>query len=264
MPDWPLSYGQVMPEMKGGIFYEHGHRMVASTVGFMTIIMAAWLWRADPRSWMKRLGVAALGVVVFQGILGGLTVIYLLPKPVSIGHACLAELFFSTTCAIVLFTSREWRAGPSPVNSGGWPVRPGAVVLVPLAVLCQVALGAAYRHKVLDLVPHVLGALVVMAVVMYSAILILINHRDHPPLRRTATAMLAITSAQVFLGVAAYMSRVATADAPQPMPVMVAFTVAHVALGALTMASSVITAIQVHRHVRPHFVAAPSGATFAR
>jgi cytochrome c oxidase assembly protein subunit 15 len=250
--------------MKGGVFYEHGHRMVASTVGLMTIVMAVWLWRADPRPWMKRLGWAALGGVVFQGLLGGLTVIYLLPKPVSIGHACLAELFFSTTCAIALFTSREWHRGPVPVASAGWPVRPGSVVLLPLAVLCQVALGAAYRHKVLDLIPHVLGALAVMALVMYSAILILVNHRDHPPLRRTATALLSITFLQVFLGVAAYMSRVSTADAPQPMPVMVVLTVAHVALGALTMAASVIAAIQVHRHVRPPLVEAPAGATFAR
>src|SRR5690349_22792780 len=69
VPDWPLSYGKVMPEMEGGIFFEHGHRMVASTVGFLTIILAFWLWRADPRAWMRRLRFAALGAVIFQGIL---------------------------------------------------------------------------------------------------------------------------------------------------------------------------------------------------
>src|SRR3982750_2914110 len=64
VPDWPLSYGQVMPEMKGGVFFEHGHRMVASFVGFLTVIMAIWLWRSDDRKWMKGLGFAALGAVI--------------------------------------------------------------------------------------------------------------------------------------------------------------------------------------------------------
>ncbi len=62
VPDWPLSYGKLMPPMTGGIFYEHGHRMVATTVGFMTIILAFWLWRADDRPWMRKLGFAALGL----------------------------------------------------------------------------------------------------------------------------------------------------------------------------------------------------------
>ncbi len=256
-----------MPEMKGGIFYEHGHRMIASTVGFMTIVLAVWIWRSEPRAWMKRLGFAALGAVIFQGVLGGLTVLYLLPKPVSISHACLAELYFSTTCAIALFTSEQWKRGPVPVESAGWPAKPGSVVWLPAIVLCQVALGAAFRHKALDLVWHVAGAFVVTAVVMYSAIVFLLNFRDHQPLRSTAIALLAIVFAQVFAGVAAYMSRVSTADAPQPMPVMVVFTVAHVALGALTMATSVLMAIQVHRHVRrPSAVEAPvrGGVSYAR
>jgi cytochrome c oxidase assembly protein subunit 15 len=264
VPDWPLSYGQVMPEMKGGIFYEHGHRMVATTVGFLTIILAIWLWKSDPRPWMKRLGLAALGGVIFQGILGGLTVIFLLPKLVSISHACLAELFFSTVCAIALFTSRPWNRGAIPVQASGFLARPGTVIWLPAVVLAQVALGAAFRHKLLDLVFHVAGAFVVTGVVMYSAIVFLMNYREHAPIRNTATALLVVTFAQVFLGVAAYMSRVTTADAPQPMPVMVIFTVAHVALGALTMAASVLMAIQVHRHVRLAHVEAPmTGVRYA-
>jgi len=265
VPDWPLSYGQVMPEMKGGIFYEHGHRMVASTVGLLTIVLAAWLWRSDPRPWMKRMGLAALGLVIVQGVLGGMTVLFLLPKPVSIAHACLAELFFSTTCAIALFTSREWRAGPVAAAAAGWPAKPGSVIWLPALVLVQVGLGAAFRHKALDVIPHVAGAFVVAAALLFAGIVFLMNYRDHAPLRRTAAALLAITLTQVFLGVGAYMSRVATADAPQPMPVMIILTVAHVALGALTMASSVLMAIQVHRHLRPVSVEAPRmGVSYAR
>src|SRR6202050_1386780 len=93
VPDWPLSYGKLMPPMEGNIFYEHGHRMVATTVGLLTIGMVIALLRAEPRRWLRNLGWIALGAVVVQGVLGGMTVIFLLPKPVSIGHACLAQLF---------------------------------------------------------------------------------------------------------------------------------------------------------------------------
>src|ERR1700736_5158920 len=81
VPDWPTSYGWNMftfPPSKwvGGILYEHGHRLIASTVGFFTIVLAIWLWRAEPRRWMRRLGLAALGAVILQGLLGGLTVLF--------------------------------------------------------------------------------------------------------------------------------------------------------------------------------------------
>src|SRR3954463_15523843 len=83
VPDWPLSYGKLMPPMEGGVRYEHSHRMVATTVGLLTIVLAVWLWRIDPRRWMRRLGLVALAVVIAQGLLGGMTVIFMLPKPVS-------------------------------------------------------------------------------------------------------------------------------------------------------------------------------------
>jgi cytochrome c oxidase assembly protein subunit 15 len=261
VPDWPLSYGQVMPEMKGGVFYEHGHRMVATTVGFLTIILAIWITRVDERRWMKRLGWAALGAVIAQGLLGGMTVIFLLPKPVSISHACVAELFFSTICAIALFTSEGWRRGAYPVDGTSFIARHAYVL--PAVVLAQVALGAAYRHKALDLAFHAAGAAVATGVVLYAAVSTLVNYPRHGALRGTALALLTITFAQVFLGVGAYMSRVATADAPQPMPVMVWFTVAHVAVGALTMAFSVLMTIQMKRHIR--LAEAPAGqVSYAR
>ena len=75
----------------GGILYEHGHRLIASTVGFLTIILAVWLWMAEPRRWLRWLGVAALGAVVAQGLLGGLTVLFFLPAAISTAHAGLAR-----------------------------------------------------------------------------------------------------------------------------------------------------------------------------
>src|SRR3989338_726134 len=108
VPDWPLSYGQFMPPMVGGIRYEHSHRLIAASVGLMTILLVGWLMAVERRRWVRWLGIAALGTVVLQGILGGLTVLYLLPDPVSIFHACLAQTFFALIVALAFFTSREW------------------------------------------------------------------------------------------------------------------------------------------------------------
>ncbi len=98
VPDWPLSYGSLLPPMVGGIFYEHGHRMIASFVGLLSIVLAVWLWRVESRRlgerWLRWLGVAALGAVVAQGMLGGITVLFFLPPAVSSAHATLAQLFF--------------------------------------------------------------------------------------------------------------------------------------------------------------------------
>ena len=81
-PDWPLSNGQVFPKMVGNLFWEHGHRMVATTVGMLTIVLLVYILMVEKRSWVRKLGIFALVAVVAQGLLGGLTVIYLLPAPV--------------------------------------------------------------------------------------------------------------------------------------------------------------------------------------
>ncbi len=250
VPDWPLSYGRLMPPMEGNIFYEHGHRMVATTVGLLTIGMAIWLMRAERRRWLRNLGWIALAAVVAQGVLGGMTVIFMLPKPVSIGHACLAQLFFSTTVAVALFTSESWSRGAHVVDNGGAPPLHWLALAAACCVFVQLALGASARHQAIGILPHVIGALVATGMVLWVSVRVLMRHAGHDALRRSALALLSITFFQVFLGIAAYMSRLATAEAPQPMPIMVGFTVAHVAVGALTLASSVVLAIQVLRHVR--------------
>ncbi|HCC57836.1 MAG TPA: hypothetical protein DEQ47_11360 [Solibacterales bacterium] len=258
VPDWPLSYGRLMPPMEGNIFYEHGHRMIATAVGLLSIAMAVWLWRSASPRWLKITGLAAVGGVIAQGVLGGITVLWMLPPAVSSSHACLAELFFSTTVAIAVFTSRGWQAGAVPVEDRGLlPLRFVALFL-PVFVLFQVALGATARHKAIGSIYHIANSALVTSAVLYVTLRILLHFAKHDALRRSAIVMLVVTFAQVFLGIAAYMSRLATADAVQPIPVMVTFTVMHVAVGALTMAASVLLAIQVCRNVRR--VAAPQAS----
>ncbi len=250
VPDWPLSYGTWMPPMVGGIFYEHGHRMVASFVGFLTIILAVWLARAEDRRWVKVLGWAALGAVILQGVLGGLTVLFLLPAAVSVGHACLAQLFFCMVVSLAAVTSPDWR------RRQGEPTRPradeGSPTLRHLclaangAILLQLALGAALRHKAFGILPHLGGAALVTVLVFWIMVRSVSRHADEPRVFGWSLALNGMLMLQLILGAAAYWIRQETGHIPQPLPLMVALTVTHVAAGAALLATSVVLSIQAH------------------
>lgn len=145
VPDWPLSYGQVMPPMVGGIFYEHGHRMVATFVGLLTTVLAFWLWRTEDRKWVRMLGWIALGGVILQGLLGGLTVLFLLPTAISVSHATLAQSFFCLTVVIAMVTSPAFRSHHAPELPVAAYTRRFAV-LTTAAIFLQLVLGALMRH----------------------------------------------------------------------------------------------------------------------
>src|SRR5215204_5838906 len=117
--DWPLSNGQVFPRMVGNLFWEHGHRMVATTVGLLTITLTIYLLRKEKRSWVRRLAVFALFAVIAQGLLGGLTVKLMLPLAVSAAHATLAQLFFCTTVSLAVVTAPSWHRNLATVEEQG-------------------------------------------------------------------------------------------------------------------------------------------------
>ena len=246
VPDWPLSYGTWMPPMVGGIFYEHGHRMIGASVGLLTIILALWLWRAERRSWLRRLGFIGVAVVVLQGVLGGITVLYLLPWPVSVGHASLAQLFFCLMVSLALFTSKGWQEEKPPLTEVGVPSLPHLAIATALAVFVQLVLGATVRHQVLGIAPHLLGAALVVVLVAWTVRRVLL-HRKQTALRQPAKALAILTALQLALGTGSYLARLATSGAPQPQSLTVALTVAHVAAGALLLATSVVLALQAHR-----------------
>ena len=146
VPDWPLSYGMVMPPMVGGILYEHGHRMIASFVGLCTLILTVWLWKKEERRWVKVLGIAALGAVITQGLLGGLTVIFLLPTAISVSHAALAQTFFVIVSSIALFTSRWWQTDyPKFSHTADRSLFRLSIAAI-ICVYIQLILGALMRH----------------------------------------------------------------------------------------------------------------------
>ena len=147
VPDWPLSYGKLMPPMVGGILYEHSHRMVATFVGLLTTVLAIWVWRKDERRWIRLLALLALLTVILQGVLGGLTVLYLLPTGISVGHATLAQTFFCIVGSIAFFTSRWWLSDHTPLSDmGRRPSTQTLCVAATLAVYLQLILGALMRH----------------------------------------------------------------------------------------------------------------------
>ncbi len=231
VPDWPTTYGWNMftfPPSKwvGGILYEHGHRLIASTVGFLTIILAVWLWLSEPRRWMKWLGVGALGAVIAQGVLGGLTVMFFLPAPISTAHAGLAEIFFCMTVAIALFTSPGWtRAGGV---AGDARLRALATTTTAL-IYCQILVGATMRHTGAGLAipdfPLMFGHLVPTH--WDAKIAIHFAHR--------AGALLVALS--IIATAAAVFSRTTLGELRRPAAWLVALVVIQITLGALTVLS---------------------------
>ncbi len=249
VPDWPLSYGMLMPPMVGGIFYEHGHRMIAATVGLLTVIQAIWLQRREPKRFVRILGWCAVGAVIAQGVLGGLTVIFLLPPAISIGHAGLAEIFLCLNVSMAFFTSkgfsalRRYERGDAPVVS--------STLLVAL-VYVQILAGALMRHlgaglaipdfplsfgrlvpdfgstAVLVNFAHRAGGFTVLVAVLAMFVHLLKFESDHP-LRHAANFLLVFVTAQVMLGGYTVWS------GKQPH-----ITSLHVMIGALTLATSLV------------------------
>jgi len=263
VPDWPTSYGWNMftfpPSMwVANILYEHGHRLIASSVGFLTIIMAAWLWLAEPRRWLRWFGVAALGAVVAQGILGGITVLFFLPAAVSTAHAGLAEIFFCMTVAIALFTSPGWVASDAGAVDDA-RLRRIATAATAL-VYSQIIVGAAMRHTGAGLaipdfplmfghvVPdhwspaiavhfaHRMGALVVTCAILMAFAYLRAHHRTRRELMRPATLLLALVAVQVTLGAFTVLS--------QRNPWINSF---HVVGGALVLATSLVLTLRSWR-----------------
>jgi len=252
VPDWPLSYGKVFPPMIGGIFYEHGHRMIAATVGFLTVIQAIWLQRRERKRFVRTLGWCALGAVIAQGVLGGLTVIFLLPHAISVAHAGLAEIFFCINTSIAFFTSRAYESLRA-MEKGDAPAGP-AMGLVALVYL-QILIGALMRHlgaglAIPDfplsfghLVPgftsaaiavnfaHRLGGALVAASIL-AMFLRLLRFTPTHPLRQVGTFLLIVVAAQVMLGAYTIWS------GKQPV-----ITSLHVMTGALTLATSLVLAL---------------------
>jgi heme a synthase len=270
VPDWPLSYGQVFPRMVGGVFYEHGHRMVAASVGFLTVILAIWTWLRERRKWVRRVGLLALVAVICQGLLGGITVLFLLPTAVSVGHAGLAQIFLCLTVSLAVFTSRGWRQRQPRLDDSGTPRLRALTVLTTAVIYGQILLGALVRHtgsglaipdfplafgrlvpevftrQILIQYIHRIGALVVTVCVVWAVSAVLRRYRSEPWLVRPAILLASALALQIFLGAETVWSGKAVIPATL-----------HVAVGATTLAASVILTLRTYRVLYPSALARP-------
>lgn len=279
VPDWPTTYGWNMfmfplSKMVGGIRYEHSHRLIASSVGFLTIILALWTWRVETRRWVRALGFAALGAVILQGLLGGLTVLLFLPPPVSIGHAGLAQIFFCIVLTLAAVTSPRWLRETAPVEDGA--LRRVAVTTTVL-IYVQILLGATMRHtnaglaiptfplafghlipphwdaKIAIHFAHRIGALVVTLAILATSGHVLYHHRHRPELVRPAVALLVFLTTQVVLGAYVVLS------AKNPV-----INTAHVVNGALVLGTSLSLTLRSWRAAFERTAIAHTSADFVR
>jgi len=237
VPDWPLSWGRLIPTLEGGIRYEFAHRAAAMLVGLLTVGLALGMGKEKPLpngrgSVGRKLAWAAVAVVLAQAGLGGVAVKFVTPAWATIAHASLGQIFFAMMVAICV--------GLFAGFDGGWAA---PTVICTVALFTQTILGAGVRYGVIDPAAHIAGAVLATILVMWAGLSLLMRHMENPMLRRPALLLLSLTFSQVFLGIGAYMAGVAYADAPQPMPMMVLFTVAHVAVGSLALGASVALAM---------------------
>jgi heme a synthase len=264
VPDWPNTYGHFMftfpfDKMVGGIRFEHSHRLIASTVGFLILVLAFWLWRAEPRAWVRRLGYIALAAVITQGILGGITVLWYLPDPISIAHASLAQIVFCLTAAIALFMSRGWAqaAATPPVDDA--VLRKLAVVTTGWLYV-QILLGATMRHteaglaipdfplafghlipphwdpKIAIHFAHRVGALIASVLILATTGHVVYHHRRRGELLRPSILLLVLLAAQITLGAYTILTEK-----------HYIINSLHVITGASVLVTSLVLALRSHR-----------------
>ena len=269
VPDWPLSYGMLMPPMVGGIFYEHGHRMIAATVGFLTVVQAIWIQLRDPRRFVRRLAWTSVGAVIVQGVLGGLTVIFLLPDAISVSHAALAEIFLCLNVAIAFYCARRVQSTGHPEewsDEGSQNARPShseilrfaqddrkRAYAIVAALFIQVLLGALMRHREAGLaipdfplsfgriIPEFTSSAIAInfahrawAVVVAVLILALAPRAMRSAGRSAYAILLTALGVQIVLGAFTVWT------AKHPM-----VTSVHVMTGALMLATSVVFALMI-------------------
>jgi cytochrome c oxidase assembly protein subunit 15 len=271
VPDWPLAFGRLIPPLIGGIRFEWGHRLVAGAVSVLTLILAIWTWLREPRRWVRITALAALGLIVLQAVLGGLTVLMLLPLPLAVAHAATAQAFFCLMIAMVLFSRPGFGNRAMYADVLIQPKRPSLAVLATAttaAVYIQTLIGALMRHlgaglAIPDfpesygrLIPpfysfavdinfaHRCGALVVALLMSWTFLRAVRSYSAVQPLRNSAVLMIALLVLQITMGALT----VWTGKAVLP-------TTLHVAIGAGVLGASLALTIRVYelRALISHF-----------
>jgi cytochrome c oxidase assembly protein subunit 15 len=251
VPDWPTTFGYNMflfpfSKMAGGILYEHSHRLIGALVGFMTIILAVWLWVKPVKAYrnmplLRWLGLFALLAVIVQGVLGGLRVT-LLKHDLAIVHAALAQAFFALTICIALFTSRSW-LDDNHTNRSKIDIRYSIfdirilTVFSTILIYLQLVFGAIYRHTGTSLKIHIFLAFLIFLSIFFLFVRVILNLSVKTTLLRPALILIGLLLLQIFLGLSSLISNVA----------FMITTTAHVVTGALLLATSLVLSLKSYQ-----------------
>ncbi len=263
VPDWPLAYGKIIPPLVGGIRYEYAHRLMAGTVAILTAVLAIWLARRGSR-FLQTLGWTALGLVIAQAVLGGMRVLFHDPALTATIHAILAQIFFVTVVSLALLTSGWWNSNLAELDDPGSPSVRNLSLITTAAIFMQLILGAGFRHGAFGILPHLIGAVVVLFLAVWTGRTIRKRFGSVRDLRRWGILLQAFLGTQILLGVAAYWAVVQEIKAGQPTMAYVVLTVAHVLVGALTLAASVLLTLASYRLIRSGTAAAAATSGIAR
>lgn len=252
VPDWPKSFGTWFPTLRqlvGGAFFEHSHRVIAGILGILLIVETVVIWVNDSRPWLRWFALTAVGGVVVQSILGGEVVRRLLQYWLPVLHACFAQIMFGAILCLAVFTSKWWMDDqPQLEDRSGISIH-SLALLNAMVMFVQVFFGAAFRHQYAAIWPHLFGSVVVLGVMIWTAAVLRRRFDDSREMTLARTLLHGMVGTQLLLGFAAYWSRLSTADAPRPMPVMVTLTVLHTVFGALVFVASVFVVLLCYRLV---------------
>lgn len=228
------------------IFTAQNHTLLAIAIGILTTALVTWLMVAANGGALRLLGVAAIAIFALDGWLGSRGTPQL-SRLIGGIHAVLAHLFFSLMVMIAVFTSSRWKREPEFVDDGGHTSLRGLALAAPFLVLLQIALGASYRHGILEVLPHIVGAFAATAVILLVCLTVTQDFADHRSLNSTAIALLCIILTQISLGIATFTMRLQHLE---DTSVFLFSSMLHVMVGSLTLAATVVMAMQVRRNVR--------------
>lgn len=228
-----------MVTSSGGTQFVQLHEVAAATDGILIAVLGAWL---IARRISAGLGGALLALMIADGAVG------FVPESPTVGslHALLAQVLFAATTAALVVTGAAWQEPPDLVEDHGWPSLGGLGKITPVLVFCQVAMGAAFRHKAMSVLPHLFGAMILVLVILCVCIFIMQQFPEHKALRPAANLLMTIAFAQIFLGIAAFTVRTMTTKVT---PVVIGVTAVHACVGAMTLASAVVVSMQIRRNV---------------
>jgi cytochrome c oxidase assembly protein subunit 15 len=265
--DWPNTFGYNMflyplSRMTGGIYYEHAHRLFGALVGLTVIALAVQLWRVESRRWVRRAALLAVGLVVVQGILGGLRVTGRLTLStavedmapnisLAVTHGVLGQIFLGVIVGLTVVTSVLWKsADPAEKRPAVGTDRTLQTSLV-AALVVQLVFGAVQRHVAQGLLIHITLAAVVTVIAIGVGARAWGLYHGVWPLQRLGQLLMALVCVQLALGIAALAVTQGRAVVGSPTAVEVTLTTAHQATGALLLVISVALLLWTRRLFEP-------------